>query len=66
MAKVIKFNRADERTGPAPAADTPRRERRASAEIIIFPGVRYERWEEPAEARAGRRAKKRDRLELAE
>ncbi|MGD9783881.1 MAG: hypothetical protein AB7E80_09980 [Hyphomicrobiaceae bacterium] len=33
-----------------------------SAEIVIFPGVRYERWEEPAAAK--RRGRPRDRIDL--
>lgn len=37
-----------------------------SAEIILFPGVRYERWEDTAAKQPtdGRRAKARDRLDL--
>lgn len=43
MATILKFA-APER----PADPTPRRLRaRQSAEIVIFPGVRYEYWQEP-------------------
>lgn len=39
-----------------------------SAEIVFFPGVRYERWEDqppmPAPAKPQKRAKRRDKLEL--
>lgn len=36
-----------------------------SAEIVIFPGVRYERWEDEVETDA-HRATKRDRIELSD
>lgn len=37
----------------------------ASAEIVLFPGVRYEYWEEkPATAKRLRRQAKRDLLEI--
>ncbi|MGD9669985.1 MAG: hypothetical protein AB7U75_13130 [Hyphomicrobiaceae bacterium] len=34
-----------------------------SAEIVIFPGVRYERWDDEADG-GQRRVAKRDRIEL--
>ena len=38
-----------------------------SAEIVLFPGVRYERWEEaPAAKRPRRKSVKRDTLEIAD
>lgn len=37
-----------------------------SAEIVIFPGVRYERWDDTSNARGKRRSKQRDRIELPE
>ena len=37
-----------------------------SAEIVIFPGVRYERWSDRTGERADRRVTERDRLELPE
>jgi len=61
MASVLEFRR--------PALDcrqsAPKRGS-ASADIVLFPGVRYERWSEvPAEpAPARRRARRRDHLEL--
>lgn len=38
----------------------------ASADIVLFPGVRYERWTEaqPETAKPKRRARRRDHLEL--
>ena len=38
----------------------------SSAKIILFPGVRYERWAEPQERTGRRSAKQRDRLEIGE
>lgn len=35
-----------------------------SAEIVIFPGVRYERYDDAPVAMQKRRAKQRDRIEL--
>lgn len=41
-------------------------ERRGSADVLLFTGVRYERWHDvPASALAGRQTtKRRDHLEL--
>ena len=37
----------------------------STAEIVFFPGVRYERWEEASqEDKPKRKPKKRDKLEL--
>ena len=36
----------------------------ASAEVVFFPGVRYERWSEEAAAKPRRRLKKRDKIEV--
>ena len=64
MANVVQLQFADRRrTDVAHAA-------RASAEIIIFPGVRIERWDEPRAAEPAprktrqRARRKRDCLEL--
>jgi len=57
MADILAF-RQREHTDRAPR----RRSRKASAEIIIFPGVRYERWSDepttpkPKRGRQGRRS----------
>ena len=38
-----------------------------SADVVLFPGVRYERWTESAPAaKRGRRSRERDTLELAD
>lgn len=39
MAKILEF-----RVPSAEARSRPRRRRERTAEIVIFPGVRYERW----------------------
>lgn len=74
MADIVDFRGVpSKRLAPAPT------QRRAqSAEIVIFPGVRYQRWDEqPAEAtqaagiaakptHAKKSRKKRDTLELVD
>ena len=35
------------------AGDTPHRPARHQAEVILFPGVRYERWQEQADCDRG-------------
>ena len=60
MADILNFR------SPRAKPTAPRRRSRAkSAEIVIFPGVRYERWAS-AEAEAGKPAKpaKGDTLRL--
>ena len=42
MAKILEFRAADEKTAVKGAL-----RKRRSAEIVIFPGVRYERWDTP-------------------
>lgn len=61
MATILKFDAAERVQNPS----EPRRLRlQKSAEIVIFPGVRYEYWPEPeAPARA---AVERDRLDPGE
>jgi hypothetical protein len=66
MAKILNFRPVELRreAGEAPAA-------RASAQVIVFPGVRYERWDsdEPAarpQSTPRKRGQRRDVLELAE
>lgn len=39
MATILQFRASDEE-----AASRSRRRKGRSAEIVIFPGVRYERW----------------------
>lgn len=61
MAKILAFRpvalKREEMSAPE--------QRARSAEVILFPGVRYERWQEiePAQRSFGR---ERDVLELAE
>lgn len=59
MASILEYR-------PAARDDGSRRNDGAPCEIILFPGVRYERWEAaPVKAKARRRAKvKRDHLEI--
>lgn len=60
MATILDFPEVQS----APRARKVRRGR-ASAEIVIFPGIRYEHWEEePAKHQAPRI--ERDRLQLIE
>ncbi|HEY7669410.1 MAG TPA: hypothetical protein VH852_02125 [Hyphomicrobium sp.] len=67
MAKILTF-RPGRRDGSALASQS------AKAEVIVFPGVRYERWDDAREAEArpapasGKRSldRRRDVLELAE
>lgn len=62
MAKILAFRASREDTTKA------RRHKGRSAEIVIFPGVRYERWPEPAQKKADAPspAKLRDALKLVE
>ncbi len=41
MAMILEFRRLEQPVKPEPAQGEP-----ASAEIVIFPGVRYEYWGE--------------------
>ncbi len=62
MAVILEFRAtSDERDA------RPRRRRRRSAEIVIFPGVRYERWRD-GETRneVAKAATPRDVLKLVE
>lgn len=72
MAKILTFRstelRREETSSSACDGDGP------SAEVIVFPGVRYEHWDEPGDGerrsasatRKRARAQQRDVLELAE
>lgn len=62
MATILAF--------PTTARGEPRRTQRplpvqSSAQIVFFPGVRYERWlsDQPA-AKRRKRSSRRDRIEL--
>lgn len=59
MGLILNFNEHASRS----CSKTSRVGIAGSAEIVIFPGIRYERWDE--EAKGGqRRITKRDRIEL--
>lgn len=62
MASILEFRRS----GCALRPHVGRTAAGASADIVIFPGVRYERLvDEPAPAKPrARRARRRDRLDL--
>jgi hypothetical protein len=58
MATILEF-RPVQKAGRSMrnGHDTP-------AEIVFFPGVRYERWDEAVAVKPRKRARRRDRLEL--
>jgi len=61
MATILEFRAQDLKATTA----AHRAERTGSAEVVIFPGVRYERCGEPPPVKSrGRRSRQRDRLEL--
>ncbi len=60
MADILEF-----RLKSAPPAPPRPQRRRKAAEIVIFPGIRYERWEEPPAA-ANAVAPERDLLRLVD
>lgn len=61
MATILEFRVAGEK----PRSRRGRRQRR-SAEIVIFPGVRYERWESTAVGDTASAAVVRDKLQLVD
>ena len=64
MAQILSFRTPEYRT-----SDSPGPRAGVSAKVIIFPGVRYERWEEAhavTSASSDERRTPRDVLELAE
>jgi hypothetical protein len=63
MATILEFRvSADPGTTTAECSQSAPR---AACEIIVFPGVRYERWEEkPAKPKRKSRQKPRDLLEI--
>jgi hypothetical protein len=62
MATILDFPETQ-----VPARRRPVRRGKSSAEIILFPGVRYERWDDaPAVHEATRSSIVRDRLQLIE
>jgi hypothetical protein len=61
MATILEF-RNQERSTTLPAFSANRAS--ASAEIVLFPGVRYERQTEKDEEKSKRGKRRRDTLEL--
>lgn len=61
MATILEF-RAQSREAPVGAARSTSR----TAEVVLFPGVRYERWGEAAPQPAPRKGRRRDTLEVDE
>lgn len=61
MAQILNF-----RTPELRSTDAGDRRNGCGAEIILFPGIRYERWGESTPDTADRSSKSRDVLELAE
>ena len=65
MATILTFRTSERRDGDSIGA-------RTSAQVIVFPGVRYEHWGQPGEAPVmpattkRSRDRRRDVLELAE
>lgn len=61
MASILEFRKSAFRFRPS-----TERGASATADIVLFPGVRYERWEEKhlPEKPEGRRTRRRDRLDL--
>lgn len=63
MATIIEFRASSSRTAGAP----PRGVRANSGEVVIFPGVRYQRWsDESAVKPRGKKTRRRDTLEFEE
>ena len=63
MAKILEFRASRPSEGERPRRISDRSAR--GGEIVIFPGVRYERWHDGAEASAPAPIV-RDTLQLAE
>ena len=61
MATILEFRPA---TRQASVPQMKGRLATAPAEIVFFPGVRYERWTAPVETKPKRRSKKRDKIIL--
>ncbi|MCB1514344.1 MAG: hypothetical protein KDJ18_05960 [Hyphomicrobiaceae bacterium] len=60
MGMILDFNEHAARM----LGRSSRGELAGSAEIVIFPGVRYERWEDGEDADAAAPVMQRDRIEL--
>lgn len=62
MAHVVDFQASSRRF----QRRAEQRPVRGSAEVVLFPGVRYERWDDGAQATGLQLACVRDRIELPE
>ncbi|MFM9938035.1 MAG: hypothetical protein ACKVP7_00900 [Hyphomicrobiaceae bacterium] len=60
MADILEF-----RVKSTPTAPPRSKRRRKAAEIVIFPGIRYERWED-APSSDSAKVPERDTLRLVE
>jgi hypothetical protein len=63
MATILEF-RPTGRSQLPPALKSGRGG--VSAEIVFFPGVRYERWQKETPSKSRRKTKKRDKIEVNE
>ena len=62
MAHVVEFRASSRRNHSRSASLSAR----GSAQIVIFPGVRYERWDDGTAAGAMPHSRTRDRIDLPE
>lgn len=63
MASILEFRKSAFRFRPL----NEQAAANSTADIVLFPGVRYERWSEepaPQEPQRSRRTRRRDQLEL--
>ena len=59
MANILEFRQGQRTNGQQRGGSG------VPAEIVFFPGVRYERWvEAPPAEKAKKRARRRDRMEI--
>ena len=61
MATILEFRASSEPKKPAGGRRKPR-----SAEIVIFPGVRYERWTDENASGSSSKSVQRDMLALVD
>lgn len=63
MASILEFRKSADQLNTSASRDV-----RGPAEIVLFPGIRYERMEEPCDAVANdkpsRKSRSRDRIDL--
>jgi hypothetical protein len=64
MATILEF-RPTQRVYSSHSVGSQRGSLAVPAEIVFFPGVRYERWEDaPTQVKSKKRARRRDRIEI--